>query len=388
MQIGILNETAEHERRVALVPAALRALRESGAKILVEAGAGEAAGFPDAQYAQAGARLIAESGKLLREADLVLCVAPPAILAQGGAVLDGLREGAVLLGLLRPLDEPELARHLAARRITAFALELLPRITRAQPMDVLSSMSTLAGYRAVLLAAEALPKLFPMLVTAAGTISPARVLVIGAGVAGLQAVATARRLGAVVEAYDTRPAVKEQVESLGARFVELPLTAQGAEAAGGYAAAQAEDFLKQQRELLAVHVQRSDVVITTALVPGHPAPHLIDEGALAGMRPGSVVVDLAAPAGGNCAATRRGQTIKLHGVQVIGPENLPAQAATDASQMLSKNFTAFLQHIAPKEELALDLSDEITRATLLTHEGEIMNTAVRERLARIIHEAP
>jgi NAD(P) transhydrogenase subunit alpha len=308
-------------------------------------------------------------------------VQPPREREGGGHEVDLLRPGMTLIGFLRPLDLPDLAARIARAEVTAFSMELMPRITRAQSMDALSAMSTLAGYRAVLLAAGALPKIFPMLVTAAGTISPARVLVIGAGVAGLQAIATARRLGAVVEAYDTRPAVKEQVESLGARFVELDLDTGDAEGAGGYAKAQSEEFYARQRELLGQRVAASDVVITTALVPGQRAPLLIDEAAVKAMRTGSVIVDLAAEQGGNCESTRPDGDTVAHGVQILAATNLPSDVPVNSSQMYAKNLTTFLKHLAPEGELVLDLEDEITAGAMLTHRGEIVNEAVRERAA-------
>jgi NAD(P) transhydrogenase subunit alpha len=288
-----------------------------------------------------------------------------------------MRRGALLIGLLRPLDEPAQARALAATGVTSFALELVPRITRAQSMDVLSSQANLAGYRAVLLAANTLAKAFPMMSTAAGTIAAARVLVIGAGVAGLQAIATARRLGAVVEAYDVRPAVKEQVESLGARFVELALETAGAEDAGGYAKQQSEEFLARQRELLGQRVKANDVVITTALVPGRRAPLLVEEAAVRGMRPGSVVVDLAAESGGNCALTRADETVDVGGVRVLGPTNLPSEVAFHASQMYARNVASLLQHLVKDGQPVLDFEDPITRESVLTHEGEIKNERVK-----------
>jgi NAD(P) transhydrogenase subunit alpha len=310
---------------------------------------------------------------------VVVKVQPPIKRPGGRDELELLRSGSVLIGLLKPLDLPEVAMRLAQRGVSAFAMELMPRITRAQSMDALSSQSTIAGYRAVLLAASALPKIFPMLVTAAGTVTPARVLVIGAGVAGLQAIATARRLGAVVESYDTRPAVKEQVESLGARFVELDLDTGDAEDAGGYARAQSEEFYRQQREQLGKRVAASDVVITTALVPGQRAPVLIDEAAVRAMRPGSVIVDLAAEKGGNCVATVPDKEAVVEGVTVIGFTNLPAQVPNHASQMYAKNITTFLQHLVNEGSIALDLEDEITRGALLTHENRIANEAVESR---------
>ena len=382
MIVGVPKETAAGERRVALVPDAVKPLKAKGIELLVQAGAGEAAGFADAAYAQAGAALEPDAAALFARADLIAKVQGPRALASGGHEADLLREGQALVGALRPLDQPDLAARLAQRRVTAFALELMPRITRAQSMDILSSMATIAGYRAVLLAATSLPKIFPLLVTAAGTVSPARVLVIGAGVAGLQAIATARRLGGVVEAYDTRPAVKEQVQSLGAKFVELPLEIKDAEDAGGYARAQSEEFYARQRELLGERVRASDVVITTAQVPGARAPVLIDEATVRGMRPGSVIVDLAAEGGGNCALTRAGEDVRAHGVLILGPVNLPSAHALHASQLYSRNLQNFLIHLAPEGKLVLDLGDEVTRGPLLTHQGEVMHEGVRARLAK------
>ena len=379
MIVAVPREITAGERRVALVPDAVKQLRSKGIDVVVERGAGADAGFDDAAYEKAGASLEADARALFARADVVLKVQPPAARPDGSHEVDSLRAGSVLIGFLRPLDAPEVAKRLAGAKVTSFAVELLPRITRAQAMDALSSMSSLAGYRAVLLAAEALPRIFPMLVTAAGTITPARVLVIGAGVAGLQAIATARRLGAIVEAYDTRPAVKEQVESLGARFVELDLDTKDAEGAGGYAKAQSEEFYRRQREQLGKRIAAVDVVITTALVPGQRAPVLIEEDAVRGMRPGSVIVDLAAEKGGNCACTQPGRTAVAHGVTILGPTNLASELATNASQMYARNVTGFLALILKDGKVAVDLSDEVVRGALLTHAGEIANEAVRAR---------
>jgi len=375
--VGVPKETTPGERRVGLVPDALKVLSEIGIELVVQTGAGLESGFDDAAYEAAGAKLEADPKAVFRRADLVVKVQPPGVLEDGSHEIDALRDGAAFIGFLKPLDLPDVARRFASRNITAFSMELMPRISRAQSMDALSAMSTIAGYRAVLLAAVALPKIFPMLVTAAGTISPARLLVIGAGVAGLQAIATARRLGAVVEAYDTRPAVKEQVESLGARFVELDLDAGDAQDAGGYAKAQSEDFYQRQQEELAKRMAGSDVVITTALVPGQPAPILISEAAVVGMKTGSVIVDLAAEKGGNCACTEPDRDIVVHGVTIIGRTNLPSEIPANASQMYTKNVVTFLKHLAPEGELVLDLEDEITRGAMLTHKGEITNDAAR-----------
>jgi NAD(P) transhydrogenase subunit alpha len=366
MIVGVPKESAVGERRVALVPDSVARLGEAGVQIVVERGAGAEASFLDEAYEEAGARLVADS---LGEADLVCKVQRPSDEEVGR-----LREGSVLVALLQPLFNADLVRALADRRVTAFSMDSIPRVTRAQPMDALSSQSTVAGYKAVLLAATHLGKFFPMLTTAAGTIAPARVLVLGAGVAGLQAIATARRLGAVVSAFDVRPVVKEQVESLGAAFLELDV--EGAEGVGGYAVALSADQHAREQELIARHAQGSDAVITTALVPGQKAPVLITEEAVAAMRPGSVIVDLAAEAGGNCAVTEPGETVVRDGVTVIGETNLPSTMPIHASQMYSRNVLALVSHLLADGELALDFDDEITRETCVTHEGRILKEAV------------
>ena len=371
MIVAVPKETAAGERRVALAPDGVKALAKLGLDVRVEPGAGLAAGFDDASFAAAGAKL--EAG-VLAAADLVLKVQAPS-----DAEIARIKGGAALIALMRPLDDPQRAAALARQGVSAFALELLPRITRAQSMDVLSSQATIAGYRAVLLAALRLPKLFPMLVTAAGTITSARVFVIGAGVAGLQAIATAKRLGGVVEAYDTRAAAAEQIESLGARFVKLELDAGDAQDAGGYAKAQSEAFYAKQRALMAATAGKSDVVITTALVPGQRAPLLIDEAGVRGMKRGAVVVDLAAPNGGNVALTQPGEERDVDGVLLLGPLNLPSEIPGDASRLFSRNVVALVSHLVKEGKLALDLEDEITRGTLLTHQGQIANAAVKER---------
>jgi NAD(P) transhydrogenase subunit alpha len=375
--VGVARESAPGERRVALVPDAVKALRADGLEVAVERGAGVAAGFTDEAYAAVGAKLVDASAAL--GADLVLKVNAPRRRDDGFDELAALRSGALLISFLRPLDDPAGAKRLAERNVTAFAMELVPRITRAQAMDALSSQSNLAGYRAVILASVDHAKIFPMLVTAAGTLTAAKVLVIGAGVAGLQAIATAKRLGAVVEAYDTRPAVREQVESLGGRFVELDLDTKDAEGAGGYAKAQSEEFYQRQRDQLAKRVAAVDVVITTALVPGARAPLLIEEKAVRAMRPGSVIVDLAAEQGGNCACTRPGETVEVAGVRVVGALNLPSQVATHASQLFARNLVTFVKHLVKKGELQLDFADEITGGACLAHAGRIANDAVRQR---------
>ncbi len=375
MIVAVGKERLAGEHRVALVPDGVKAFAKAGLEVRVEAGAGLGAAIRDADYEAAGARIESDRAALLAAADLWLAVQPP-----DEAVVAGLREGAALIALLRPLDEPARAQALAARRITAFSLELVPRITRAQSMDVLSSQATLAGYRAVLLAALRLPKLFPMLVTAAGTITAARVFVIGAGVAGLQAIATAKRLGAIVEAYDTRAAAAEQIESLGGRFVSFELETADAQDAGGYAKAQTEEFYAQQRAFMAQQAARSDVVITTALVPGRRAPLLLDEAGVRGMKPGSVVVDLAAPNGGNCEVTRADEDVELDGVLVLGPTNLASSAAADASRMFSRNLVNLVSHLVGEGKLTLDREDEITKGTLVTVDGQVVHEMVRQQL--------
>jgi NAD(P) transhydrogenase subunit alpha len=372
--VGVPAETAPGERRVALVPEAVKTLVAGGFQIVVQAGAGQSAGFDDAAYTAAGARVADRAAACA--ADLVVKVQAPRE-RPGGHEVEELKSGTVLIGFLRPLDDPGLAVRLARQGVTSFAMELVPRITRAQAMDALSSQSNLAGYRAVLLAAIALPKIFPMMVTAAGTIQPARVFVIGAGVAGLQAIATAKRLGAIIEAYDTRPAVREQVESLGARFVELDLEVKDAQDAGGYAKAQTEEFYARQRSELGKRIANSDVVVTTALVPGQRAPVLIDEAAVRGMRLGSVIVDLAAELGGNCALCDPEKEVVAHGVRIIPARNLPSDVPTHASQLYARNLVTLLKHLAPKGELALDMQDEITRGSLLTSQGAIANDRVK-----------
>lgn len=379
MVIGVPREIFPGERRVALVPPIIPTLTQKGFEVILEAGAGIAAGFPDEDYRARGARVVADRAEVFAAADVILQV-----LCYGSNDRTGqqdlplLRRGQVLIGFLRPLGRLDTLQELAARGITAFAVELMPRITRAQPMDALSSMATVAGYKAVLLAADHLPRMFPMLTTAAGTITPARVFVIGAGVAGLQAIATARRLGAVVSGYDVRPAAAEQIRSLGARVVELPLETREAEDARGYARAQEESFYQRQRELLHRTVAESDVVITTAVVPGRRAPVLITAEMVAAMAPGSVIVDLAAERGGNCELTQAGERVQVHGVTLIGYINLASQVPFHASQMYARNLVAFLLHLVRDGRLALDPADEIVRETLLIHEGEIVNPRVRE----------
>lgn len=373
MKVGIPKETQAGERRVALIPATVPSLTAKGFEVLVETGAGAAAGFPDDAYTAKGASIAASRDELLAAAEILLQV-------HGGHA--GLRAGQTAIGFFDPLSQPEAIRDLAATGATGFSMELMPRITRAQSMDALSSMATIAGYKAVILAAEHLPRLFPMLMTAAGTLAPAKVFVVGVGVAGLQAIATARRLGALVSAYDVRPAVREQVESVGAKFVELPLETGAAEDKGGYATAQDESFYQRQRELMTRVLAESDVVITTAAVPGRKAPVLITGDMVKGMAPGSVVVDLAIERGGNCEITEAGQVAVKHGVTLVGLLNLPSTAPYHASQMYAKNIATFLLHIAKDGKIDLDRDDEILRDTLLTRGGDVVHARVKELLGR------
>ena len=379
MKVGVPRETWAGENRVSLTPTAAAALKKSGLDVVVEQDAGAAAGFPSAAFEQAGAS-IAPRDAVFAAADILLQVrAVPADLAR-------LRRGQVVIGFADPLGAPDAIRAIAQTGATTFSMELMPRITRAQSMDALSSMATIAGYKGVLMAADHLPRMFPMLMTAAGTLTAARVFIVGAGVAGLQAIATARRLGAKVEAYDVRPAVKEQVQSLGARFVEMALETGDAEDRGGYAKAQDESFYRRQREMMLKVVAGSDVVITTALIPGKRAPILITTEMVDGMAPGSVVVDLAAERGCNCELTRPDEVVVHKGVTVLGPSNPPALVPNHASQMYAKNITTFLAHLlgkdgAKKAALDLDLSDEITRDTLLTRDGEVVHARVLDLIA-------
>lgn len=363
MKLGVPKETVAGERRVALVPDAVAKLVKEGNQVLVEAEAGVAAGFTDDAYRSAGA-ILGDAWA----ADVVCKVQKPS-----SAEVAKLRDNSALIGLLQAATSADLLGHLAQRRVTAFSLELLPRITRAQAMDVLSSQATAAGYKAVLLAAETVPKFFPMLVTAAGTLSPARVLILGAGVAGLQAIATARRLGAIVSAFDVRAAVKEQVESLGAKFLAMEEKVE-AEGAGGYAKELSEDQHRRELDFLARNVKDADVVITTAAIPGKRAPILVTRAAVEAMRPGSVIVDLAAETGGNCELTQVGKTVNHQGVTILGPVNLPATLPLHASQMYARNVTSFLNHIVKEGTLQLDFTDEITKGTCVTHDGKVLKS--------------
>ncbi len=381
MIVGVPKETFPGERRVSLVPAVLPTLAKASLDVLVEPSAGASGGFPDSAYTDKGARLADSRAQLFADADVVLQVRTPGAAGDAGrADLESLRRDQTIVGFSEPLAEPALARAVADRGVTAFSMELIPRITRAQSMDALSSMATIAGYKAVLLAAETLPRMFPMMMTAAGTITPARVFVIGAGVAGLQAIASARRLGARVEAYDVRPAVKEQVESLGAKFVELPLETNQTEDAGGYAKAQDESFLARQRDTMTRVVANSDAVITTALIPGTTAPVLVTAKMVAGMEPGAVVVDLAAERGGNCELTRADETTVAHGVTILGPTNLPSTVPYHASQMYAKNISTLLLHLVTDGALTIDVEDEITAETLISRNGAVVHPRVKELL--------
>src|SRR5271156_2783976 len=362
-----------------MVPGVVPSLAKAGFQVVIEAGAGVGAGYPDADYVAKGASIVPERAEVFRVADIiiqVLCYGSND--ATGASDLPLFHRDQILIGFLRPLGALETIQSIAATGVTSFSVELMPRTTRAQSMDALSSMGTICGYKAVLIAADSLPKIFPMLTTAAGTLTPARVLVIGAGVAGLQAIATARRLGAVVTAYDLRPVVKEQVQSLGARFLELPIEAKDAQDAGGYAKKQDEAFYARQRELLGNAIAESDAVITTAVVPGSKAPVLVTKEMVSGMAPGSVILDLAAERGGNCELTRPGEKAVEHGVTVIGSINLASSVPYHASQMYAKNLTTFLAHLTKDGKINVDLNDQITRETLLTRDGEIVNERVRQ----------
>jgi len=368
MKIGVPKETTPGERRVALVPETVSRLIKSGNELIVERGAGEASSFPDRTYAEAGATIGDPYG-----AELVVKVQRPS-----DEELGRLREGTVLVAFLQPLVQHDLVRELARRRVTALSMDAIPRITRAQPMDALSSQATVAGYKAVLLAATALPKFFPMLTTAAGTIAPAKVFVIGAGVAGLQAIATARRLGAVVEAFDTRPVVKEQVQSLGAKFLEVDLGETG-EGTGGYAKELSEEAHRKEVELLAKAVKENDIVITTAAIPGRPAPKLISADMVRSMRPGSVIVDLAAETGGNCELTKAGEIVETGGVRIDGTTNLPSTMPYHASQMYSRNVASLLALLITKEgTLNVDMKDDVVKGTVITKDGEIVHEQTRK----------
>ncbi len=381
MIVGVPKETYPGERRVALTPAVVPLLAKAGLEVVLEAGAGEQAGYPDAQYQEKGAKILPDRGSVFSQSDIIVQVlCHGANDKTGTADLSLMRKGQVLIGFLRPLGSPDSVQQVAETGVSAYAVELMPRTTRAQSMDALSSMASIAGYKAVTVVADELPRIFPMMTTAAGTITPSRILVIGAGVAGLQAIATAKRLGAVVFAYDVRPAVKEQIQSLGGRFVELPLETGNAQDAGGYAKAQDEAFYAKQRELLGNVIAESDAVITTAAIPGKKAPVLVTEAMVKRMPPGSIILDLVAERGGNCELTRPGERIAVHGVTIIGPINLASGAPYHASQMYAKNLTTFLQNLVKEGKVRPPESDEIIRDTLLTQSGEVVNARARESM--------
>ena len=381
MIVGVPKEIYPGERRVALTPVVVPMLGKAGLEVVVESGAGETAGYLDAQYQEKGAKILSDRNAIFAQSDIVaqvLCYG--ANDKNGVSDLQLMRKGQVLIGFLRPLASAETVQEIAQTGVSAYAVELMPRTTRAQSMDALSAMASIAGYKAVVVVADQLPRIFPMMTTAAGTITPSRILVIGAGVAGLQAIATAKRLGAVVSAYDVRPAVKEQVQSLGGRFVELPLETKDAQDAGGYAKAQDEAFYAKQRELLGKVIAESDAVITTAAVPGKKAPILVTEAMVKGMAPGSVILDLAAERGGNCELTRPGEKTVQYGVTIIGPINLAGGAPFHSSQVYARNLTAFLQNLVKDGKIRPPESDDIIRDTLLTQGGEVVHARVREML--------
>lgn len=381
MRVAVPLETIDGEKRVALVPDVIPQLLKIGHTVVVQAGAGMKAGFPDDAYRAAGATIEKDSPAAYAGSDLVLKIQRP---TTDGAMseLSLLGPGVTLIGLLQPSGDPEIFEELAAIGVNACSMELVPRTTRAQMMDVLSSQSTVAGYKAVLIAANALQKFFPMLMTAAGTVKPARVLVIGAGVAGLQAIATARRIGAVVEAFDTRPVVKEQVQSLGATFVELPVDTHDAQDAGGYARELSEDHIRREKELIHERAKLADVIITTALVPGRRAPLLVTKETVAAMKPGSVIVDLAGEQGGNCELTVPGETVERNGVIIIAPLHISSELAFHASHMYAKNISALVTHLTKDGKLNLDFSDDITSAVCVTAGGQVRNPAILQRLSQ------
>ena len=379
MIVGVPKESYPGERRVALVPVVVPILAKAGLEVVVESGAGLEAGYPDAAYAEKGAKILPDRAALFASADIivqVLCYGSNDVTGQADLKL--MRSGQALIGFLRPFGSAEIMQQIASAGVSAYSVEFMPRTTRAQSMDALSSMGTICGYKAALLAAETSPRIFPMMTTAAGTITPARVFVIGAGVAGLQAISTARRLGAVASAYDMRPAAKEQVQSLGGRFIELPIEAKDAQDARGYGTAQDETFYARQRELLTRVVAESDVVITAAVIPGKKSPVLVTADMVKGMAPGSVIVDLAAERGGNCELTRTGETVIEQGVTIIGAINLATSVPYHASQMYARNLTTYLTYMVKDGKLQRNLQDEIIRETLITDAGEIVNARVRE----------
>jgi H+-translocating NAD(P) transhydrogenase subunit alpha len=379
MKIAVAKEIVIGEFRVALVPDVVARLVKGGFEVLVETGAGVGAHFSDAAYEAAGAKIVADPAQLWGEADILVKVAPPGE-RDGQPEMNSLKPGAILIGMVDPLGRPDVVKQLADRKLTTFSLELIPRTSRAQSMDALSSQANIAGYKAALLASAHLPRMFPMMTTAAGTIPPAKILVIGAGVAGLQAIATARRLGAVVEAFDIRPTVKEEVQSVGAKFIEIPIE-EDTVADGGYAKEVSTTSQERVREILTEHIKRADAVITTAQVPGKKAPLIVTEEMVAQMKPGSVIVDMAAEQGGNCACTKRGRDVVQHGVTIIGPIDLPASVPVDASQVYAKNILTLVQYLVKDGELKLNFEDDIIDSACVTHAGEIRNARVREALS-------
>jgi NAD(P) transhydrogenase subunit alpha len=386
MKIGVPRETADGETRVALTPQIAGQLVGDGHEVLVQAGAGEASANVDEAYREAGATIVPDAAQLYSQADMVLRVGRPS-----DEEVEMLRSGTVLIGTLGTLARPELATKLADRGVTAISMDAIPRITRAQSMDTLSSQATVGGYKAVLIAADRLPKFFPLLTTAAGTIRPARGIVMGAGVAGLMAIGTARRLGAVVEATDVRPVVKEQVESLGGTFIEVEMTEEEkakAETAGGYATEMSEDYRRRQAELIAERVKEADFIITTALIPGRPAPKLVTEEMLRSMKPGSVIVDMAAEMGGNVEGTEAGKEVVKHGVLLVGHTNLPATMPASATQMYAKNLQTLINHLTPEASLTLDFEDEITKGATITHGGKVVHEATAKALGIEVAPAP
>lgn len=381
MNVAVPRETFPGERRVAVAPASIPPLLKAGLDVLVEKGAGEQAGFSDENFIEKGARIVAGRDDLFNQADIILQVRTPGANPDHSADdMKRLKKNHLLIGFSEPFTDPSISRNVAATGATLFSMELIPRITRAQSMDALSSMATLAGYKAVLMAANILPKMFPMMMTAAGTIAPARVFIVGVGVAGLMAIAQAKRLGAVVEAYDVRPAVKEQVQSLGAKFVEMELDAGDSEDSGGYAKAMGEDFYKKQRELMARVVAANDVVITTAAIPGKTAPLLVTREMVESMPAGSVIIDLAAQTGGNCEVTKADERVVHHGVTILGPTNIPADLARDASQMYGKNITTLLLSLLKDGKPVIDREDEVIAGTMVTHGGDVVHPRILELL--------
>ena len=375
MKIAVLKEQLSGEARVALLPDSIKKLVAAKASVIVESGAGLGAARSDDDYREAGAEISTSTNEMLAMADVLVAVNRPS-----DQVFAALRSGAVVLGFLRPLDEPQALQPALTRGLTTFAMELVPRITRAQSMDALSSMATVAGYKAVVLAAASIPRMFPLLMTAAGTVPPARVLVLGAGVAGLQAIATARRLGGVVEAYDVRAAAGEQVRSLGATFLEVDLGGLKTEDAGGYAVELSEEALKRGRDLIAEHAKIADVIITTAQVPGRRAPLLVTEEAVNGMRRGAMIIDLAGATGGNCALSKADEAVERAGVTILAPTNLPATVPVHASQLYSRNVTAFLSLLIKDGELSIDMNDDVVGPSCVTHAGQVVNQRVAEAL--------